>query len=192
MAAMRSGAKTARAAAIWFAATGVGIGVSWFGVRPLLDAAVPERLVAFPVSGLQTAPQTPAVPASSESRPPGTRSAAPRSGVPVSRSPSRTPQPAPSASVTASPAVPVPAGWTPTGDGRYVRTFRLTGGTATVQAGPDEVALLSATPRPGYVMTVTPAGSDPLRVTFTMILHTSALEVRWDGDAPDASVTEVP
>jgi hypothetical protein len=94
--------------------------------------------------------------------------------------------------VVASLPVPVPEGWSATGDGQYVRTFRLTGGDATVRAGHGAVELVSATPRPGYVMTVTPAGSNPLSVSFTTIMRASKLEVSWRDNAPVAKVSEIP
>jgi hypothetical protein len=190
MTAMRGGPKTAKAIATWVVATGLGISVSWFGVRQVLDAAVPERLVAFPVAGSQAPLQTPALrlPGSPA---PGTRSVGPNPSASVSRSPRQPPRPA-SPSVAASLPVPGLEGWTATGDGQYVRQFRLTGGDATVRAGHGAVELVSATPRPGYVMSVTPAGSNPLSVSFTTIMRASKLEVSWRDNAPVATVTEVP
>src|SRR2546421_626644 len=51
MTAMVLGWKTAKAVTIWAAATALSIGVAWFGVRPVLDAAVPDRLLAVPGPG---------------------------------------------------------------------------------------------------------------------------------------------
>jgi hypothetical protein len=73
-----------------------------------------------------------------------------------------------------------------------VRRFRLTGGDATVRAGHGAVELVSATPRPGYVMRVSPTGSNPLSVSFTTILRASKLEVSWRDNAPVAQVAEIP
>jgi hypothetical protein len=192
MTAMLGGSKTAKAVGTWVVATGVGISVSWFGVRPLLDAAVPERLVGFPVAGSQTPGQTPALrlPASPAS---SARSVGVIPSASVSRSPRPAPRPAPP-SAAGSASKPPPAGWTATGDGLYVRKFQLTGGDATVRAGHGTVELVSATPRGGYVMTVTPAGSggSQLSVSFTTIMHASKLEVSWLDDGPVATVTEVP
>ncbi|GAA1806926.1 hypothetical protein HC028_20610 [Planosporangium flavigriseum] len=187
---MRGRTKTAKAVATWVVATGVGIGVTWYGVRPVLDAAVPERLVAFPAAGSKTPRQTPALrlPASPA---PSTRSAGPSPGTPASRSPRPATRPAPPSSA-ASPPVPVPEGWTMTGSGQYVRTFRLTGGDATIRAAHGTVELVSAAPRPGYVMNVTPAGSDPLGVSFSMINRASKVEVSWVDNAPASKVTEIP
>jgi hypothetical protein len=200
MAAMRSGAKTAKAIATWAVATGVGIGVSWFGVRPVLDTAVPERLIAFPDAGPHKTPlaQTPAgrLPESTES---GTRSAGSPPVAPVSGSPQPIPRPAsqpasPAASpdVTTPPPAPPSTEWTPTAARGYTRTFRMVGGRATVRAGNGSVELVSATPRPGYVMAVTPVGDSPLVVTFTNVTRTSKLEVFWVDDKPAATVTEIP
>jgi hypothetical protein len=200
MAVMRGGAKSAKAVATWAVATGVGIGVSWFGVRPVLDAAVPERLAAFPDAGTQKATpvQTPGakLPESPTSR---TQSAGPPPGSPAPGSAYPTPQPASqpasepaSPGLTTSPPEPPSAEWTPTGERLYVRTFRMVGGKATVRAADGSVELVSATPRPGYVMAVTPVGSSPLIVTFTKVTRTSKLEVFWLDGAPTATVTEVP
>jgi hypothetical protein len=190
MAAMRGRAKTAKAVVTWVVATGVGISVSWFGVRPVLDAAVPERLVAFPGAEPQTPLHTPALrlPGSPA---PSSRSVEPTVGASASRSPRPAPRPS-SSGVAASLPVPALDGWTATSDGQYVRKFRLTGGDATVRAGHGAVELVSATPRPGYVMSVTPAGSDPLGVSFSMITRASKLEVSWVGNGPVAKTTEIP
>ena len=82
--------RTAKGVAVWTVATGLGMGVSWVGVRPVLDAAVPDRLVAFPAA----APL-------SESATPAPRSASPRpsSSTP---SPSGSRRPSSSSSATAT------------------------------------------------------------------------------------------
>jgi hypothetical protein len=193
MAAMRGRSKTAKAVATWVAATSVGISLSWFGVRPVLDAAVPERLVAFPVAEPTTPLPTPASPRSPRSPAPSTRHGTPSRSAAASRPPRATPQPAPpSASATAAPVPAGLQGWTALGDGQYVRRFQLTGGDVTVRAGYDSVELVSATPRPLYVMTVLPATSNHFTVSFTTILRSSKLDVSWQDSAPVAKTTELP
>ena len=180
---MRTRWQTFRSVVVWSLATLAGIAVCWWGVGPVLDAAVPDRLVAFPA----VVPSPPSLVAP-PSRPP--------TSAPLSRSPSpsRSPRSAPSSgTASASPTATVVDGWTRFPDGRYTRTFQLVGGTATVRAQDGVVELMSATPNPGYVMTVNPSGEDRVVVNFTGLnLHMSTLDARWAGSAPTAEVTEVP
>ncbi|GII25011.1 hypothetical protein Pme01_46080 [Planosporangium mesophilum] len=184
---MRGRSKAAKAIATWLVATSLGISLSWFGVRPVLDAAVPERLVAFPVaepgSPLPTpAPRSPS--ADTRVVPPSHR-AVPRSPKPSARPASPSPAPAP-------PVRSPFAEWTPLGDGEYVRRFQLSGGDVTVLATDASVELLSATPQPLYVMTILPTGQNHFIVSFTTILRSSRLEISLLDDAPAVTVTEFP
>lgn len=181
---MRTRWQTFRSVVVWWLATLAGIAVCWWGVRPVLDAAVPDRLVAFPAADAsRPAPAPP-------------RPAAPSSGSPpVSHSPapSRLPRSIPVGTTSASPTATVVDGWTRFPDGRFTRTFQMVGGSATLSARAGVVELLSATPNPGYVMTVDPTGDDRVVVNFTGLnLHMSTLDARWDGSAPTAQVTELP
>jgi hypothetical protein len=83
-------------------------------------------------------------------------------------------------------------GWTTLGDGEYVRRFQLTGGDVTVRAATDSVELLSAIPRPLYVMTILPAGPNHFIVIFTTILRSSTLDASVLDEAPVIRVTELP
>jgi hypothetical protein len=181
---MRTRWQTFRSVVVWSLATLAGIAVCWWGVRPVLDAAVPDRLVAFPA----TAPAAPPPPAKTPSQA--------ASSAPPSRSPSPGHPPRSSFSsgtASASPTAVVVDGWTKFPDGRYIRTFQLVGGTATLRAQDGGVELMSATPQPGYVMTVNPSGDDRVVVNFTGLnLHVSTLDARWAGSAPTAEVTEIP
>jgi len=177
---MRTRWQTFRSVVVWCLATLAGIAVCWWGVRPVLDAAVPDRLVAFPA-----AESTP---------PPG--ASPPASLAPPSHSAaaSRVPHSVSSTGATsASPTATVVDGWTRFPDGRFTQTFQLVGGTATLSAQDGVVELLSATPNPGYVMTVSPTGDDRVLINFTGLnLHMSTLDARWSGSAPSAKVTEIP
>ena len=179
MAAMVLGWKAVKAVTIWAVATGIGVGVSWFGIRPVLDAAVPDRLVAFPITEVDPPLATPPPSAAGPTR--SGQSSLSRGG---------TRSPAPSATPSASPSTV--DGWTPLGDGRYLRSFRLVGGDATVRASPGLVELVSATPHPGYVMTVMPTRDDRVVLNFAGALRVSTLDAWWQDDAPTARVTEVP
>jgi len=93
------------------------------------------------------------------------------------------------------PLPPLPpglTGWLPVGDGQYVRSFRLVGGNATVRAGRGEATLASATPQPGFVMTVMPTGADQVVVNFVGALQISTLSVGWSENAPTVETTEIP
>jgi hypothetical protein len=83
-------------------------------------------------------------------------------------------------------------GWTPLGDGQYLRSFHLMGGDAVVRAGQASVRLVSATPRPGYTMTILPSGPDRVVVDFATALRVSTLDASWRGNGPAATVTELP
>jgi hypothetical protein len=179
---MSAGWNAVKPIAIWTAATGLGIGVSWLGIRPVLDAAVPDRLVAVAI----TEPDTP-----STSAPPAPQGALAR--VSPRPAPSRTPALPSTPAGAANSAPPVtPDGWTVLGPGRYLRSFQLAGGNATVQADHGRVELISATPQPGFVMTVTPTDDDRVVVNFTTVLHISTLEAAWADTGPVADVTEIP
>jgi hypothetical protein len=179
---MRTRWQTFRSVVVWWLATLAGIAVCWWGVRPVLDAAVPDRLVAFPAAESTpplAAPPPPLV------TPSASASASPR--------PSRLPRSSSAGTASASPTATVVDGWTRFPDGRFTRTFQLVGGTATLSAQDGVVELLSATPNPGYVMAVNPTGDDRVVVNFTGLdLHMSTLDARWSGSAPTAKVTEIP
>jgi hypothetical protein len=180
MATMPARWNAVRTVTVWALATGAAIGVTWFGIRPVLDAAVPDRLVAFPAD----APGAPTAAAPS-STPPETAPAP--SGRASARVSSR---PAPSGSATAAPPTTVD-GWTLIA-GEYVRSFQLVGGDATVRAAHGVIELVSATPRPGFVLTLVPSGDDRLVLNFTGGLHISTLDVAWRNGIPVGEVGELP
>jgi len=183
MAAMRTRWNAASSVTVWAAATLAGIAVCWLGVRPVLAAVVPDRLVAFPAT--EPAPQVTMLPGTPPSTSPSARASS-------SRSPSRSASPSGTPSASATPIVV--DGWTQFADGQYTRSFQLGGGTATVLASQGKMELLSATPRPGFVMTVVPTADDRVVVNFTGgLLRISTLEAKWrDGGPPLATVTEIP
>jgi len=185
---MRTRWQTFRSVVVWSLATLAGIAVCWWGVRPVLDAAVPDRLVAFPAAGAALPVQPPPRPVAP---PPVWPSGSPSAAH--SPAGSRSPRAASPGTTSASPAATLVDGWTRFPDGHYTRTFQLVGGSATLSARDGVVELLSATPNPAYVMTVNPTGDDRVVVNFTGLnLHMSTLDAHWDGSAPTAKVTEIP
>ncbi len=182
--------KTIKVVAAWLAATALGIAVSSLGVRAVLDAAVPDRFLVLPAAEEPPPAARPGLPGSVPPSPSASGSRAARSSpasppglaVPPSRS-------GPGASASAQPPVD---GWTSLGDGQYLRSFHLTGGDAVVRAGQGEVRLVSATPRPGYTMTILPSGPDRVVVNFAAALRVSTLTASWGADGPTAETTELP
>jgi hypothetical protein len=176
-----------KAVAAWLVATALGIGVSSLGVRAVLDAAVPDRFLVLPAAEEPppaTRPTTrPATPSPSAT---GSRATRPAPTSPSSALPSRAD---PAASTSAQPPVD---GWTSLGDGQYLRSFHLIGGDAVVRAGQGDVRLVSATPRPGYTMTILPSGPDRVVVNFATALHVSTLTASWGAAGPTAETTELP
>jgi hypothetical protein len=173
-----------RSAVVWAAATLAGIGVCWWGVRPVLNAAVPDRLVAFPTVSEAPALALPAAPTHLPSPSPSRRSP----------SPSDPPSPSASAGTPSAPPPPTAVdGWTRFPDGHYTQTFQLVGGTATISATDGTMELVTATPKPGNVMTIAPSAEDRLVVTFTGLrLQVSTVDASWAGGRPTAKVTELP
>jgi hypothetical protein len=183
------GWKTVRDITGWMLATSVGISISWLGVRAVLDAAVPDRFLALPAAeqGPPVVPSTTAITSP-------TRSAAARTPRATPSQAGRSASPTASASVPAS-ASALPAtvdGWTPLGDGQYLRSFHLAGGDAVVAAGQGSVRLVSATPRPGYTMTILSSGPARVVVDFATTLRISTLDATWGDTGPAATVTELP
>lgn len=79
-------------------------------------------------------------------------------------------------STTASSSDPTPT----TSADTPIRTFALTGGTATVRFSPERVEVLSAVPEPGYDADID-EDDGRTRVEFESDHHRSRLEVWWNG-----------
>jgi hypothetical protein len=149
--------------------------LSWFGVRSVLRSTAYDPPRAMAISAAAQPPEI-----SSTQRP-----------SPAPPAPPRTPTPPPSRG-TAKPtathkaAPPPPSTTTPpaTGD---VHPYTLKGGRVVLDLGASAASLVSATPNPGWQMSVwTPAGDDWLRVTFTSASGTEASTVSctWNGHPP--------
>jgi hypothetical protein len=182
---MRTGWNAMRTAAVWALATAAGMTVCWWGVRPVLDAVVPDRLVAFPASQ----PNTVTAPPPSPHRPAASATARPPSS-PLSRLAPRSA--APSASPSAASLTLTVDGWTVLADGQYTRSFQMVGGSATVRANRGALELAFATPRAGFVMTIIPSATDRVVINFVGGLRISTLNASWLNDAPTATITEIP
>lgn len=184
----------------WVLATAMGIGVAWFGLRPVLDAAVPDRAdppSAAEVKRLAVPPPiavpAPTRPPSGASGPSGSASAS------ASRSGSASAVPASPGRSTARPPASSPPvvvdGWTVTteadGSRSYLRSFRVPGGSTVIRMVPGRVSLVSATPSPGY--SVTTGQPDPTRlvVQFSASARYDIVDALWWNDHPYAEISNV-
>ncbi|MBN1173439.1 MAG: hypothetical protein JXA67_14805 [Micromonosporaceae bacterium] len=186
----------------WLAATALGIVAAWFGLRPVLDAAVPDR--AAPLSAAEVRdlalPSAVAVPApnpSSGTWPAG--SASPSvSGTPAGpRSPSASAR-HPSAGAGAGSSTAPPAvvdGWTVTtqadGTTSYLRSFQVRGGSTVIRMVPGRVSLVSATPNADHSVQTSQNEPTRLVVQFTATQRYDIVDAMWWNDHPYAQVSRV-
>lgn len=154
-------------AAGWAGLTVLAAFAVWWGLRPLLS------------SSIDTAPVNAAPPAAT-----GAPLALP-SPVPSSHSSSSSTRPA----ARPSPRASSLDGWEVI-NGSFVRTFEVTGGTATVRITAGTVELVSAVPRDGY--TITPEQAGPQRLVLKFFKPGAAytvVDAMWWENRPYAEVT---
>ncbi len=183
--------RTPAVVAAWLAATGLGAGVVWIGLRPVLDTAVPDRTAALSAADLRHLATPSAAPVPTPSLPPASPShAAPSSGPPRRSSPSVA---APSRSPYATASTV--DGWTVTvardGTPTYLRTFQVPGGTAVIRMVPGTVSLVSATPNADYTVQTTQNQPSRLVVQFLRSGTSDIVDAIWWNDAPFAQVSHV-
>jgi hypothetical protein len=180
----------------WVVATSVGVGVALLGVRVVLESTSPRRpsLVKAPeaiavtgeVSGATRHPGTPRPTARGVAATPTPSTATPRP------SPSRPNRPGPPRST----GTPRPANTVQlcddrgTDDGAFIQSYEMYGGRAAVRYAPGRVCLVSAAPRTGHVVTVSPERPDRLVVRFQSRAHSSELVAMWLG-VPIAQSREI-
>jgi hypothetical protein len=176
----------------WLAATGLGITVSWYGLRPVLDTAVPDR--ATPLSAADLRNLAPVPVATPPPLPSGPASSGPASSGPASSGPSPASSKPPLA--RSSPPARVVDGWTviteSDGSTSYLRTLQSIGGDAAVRVRPGTASLVSATPRPGYTVTVLQPAPTRVVVQFVRQTRMSTVDALWWDDHPFAQVSETP
>ncbi len=174
----------------WVAATALGAATAWVGLRPVLDAAVPDRSVPLSAADVRhlARPSAAPVPVPSlagpaTATPPPSSSASARPGRSPSVPPASTPPPV------------VVDGWTvttlPDGTPSYLRSFQVPGGSTVIRMTPGRVYLVSASPNPDY--TVTPIQNDPGRlvVQFVATGRSDIVDAIWWNGAPYAQVSHV-
>ncbi len=169
----------------WTLATGAMIGLSWYGVRSVMDSAVPEEPHSLSVAG--SLPADDSVP--SPVTEPSTPSASP------SVSASATPSPSATHSATGTPSAPKtsarppqhpPGGSFPgqptISPGRH--TYTVDGGKVVLDIGPSSATFVSATPNPGWSAKWWQE-TGWIRVQFTSgDNRASAVFCSWNGHPP--------
>lgn len=186
----------------WVAATTVGVVVAWIGLRPVLNAAVPDRATALPAADLRhltpAAPQSvpavsPAVPPASSAQPP----ASPTKPASFSAAPSAVAATTTGAATSpaASPSTSVVDGWTvttqPNGSQTFLRTFEVPGGTAVVRMVPGKVSLVSATPKADYSVQTSQPDPTRLVIQFVATNRYDIVDAMWWNGHPYVQVSRV-
>jgi hypothetical protein len=164
----------------WLCATAVAVGVSWFGVRTVVqDAVLPPPQLAVPMgvasSGVPPEPTAPPVSAAT--------------GTTTTTAPTTTTSPT-AASTTAptSTTSKTAATTTTTADGN-VHRYSVKGGQVVLSMSDTSATLVSATPADGYAVQVWPEDGW-LRVDFTSGDRTSTVIATWNGHPPSVQTYE--
>jgi hypothetical protein len=172
------------AVALWLAATVLATTAVWLGIGAIGEAARSDTDLVVAV----TTTVDPAVPGGSTttaldpttSLDPTTTPTSATVAPPVTRpSPTAAPpttRPAAPGPPTVVPALPVLG---------ETRTYVLTGGTVTVRFAPDAVAVVLATPNPGFGVDAEQRGAVAIRVEFDSEQHRSRLDASWNGGPVD-------
>ena len=170
----------------WLVATGLGIAVSWLGLRSVLDTAVPDRSVPLSAADLRhLSPSMSPPPASPTPSPTAAPSATGPSPSYASSPPRQTASPSPRPTII--------DGWTVVSEGggtAYLRSFRTNGGDAAIKMVPGKVSLVSATPKPGFQVATDQNQPERLLVRFIAGNRVSTIDALWWQDHPTAQVTE--
>jgi hypothetical protein len=175
---------------VWILATSVTMGASWLGLRSVLDAATPRRVIPLSATDLRRTPppSTPPAPGPPRTTPPAdpppstlTRPAGNATMPSLTPTPSSTPVD-PSVSLW----VEVSGGLTGRG---FQRTFHLEGGDATVFVNQWECRLVSGRAQPGFRLVSTRYDLRSILVSFVSSGHVSRVMVTWRNH-PYAEVTE--
>ncbi|WP_139307386.1 DNA mismatch repair protein MutL [Micromonospora pattaloongensis] len=182
---------------VWAAATAASAGLVWFGLTPVLDTAVPDRVQtvseaelhdALDAGGAAGSTPTPAPPTpTATARPAPSREPGPTpaSTTPGGRAPHR---------VDAAPPSTVD-GWTiveeADGSTSYLRRFEVEGGQTTIRMVPGRVELVAATPRPGFSVATTQNEPQRLLVRFLAPNRAFLIDAIWWDGRPFAEVSQI-
>jgi hypothetical protein len=174
----------------WLVATGLGALIVWIGLRPVLDAAVPDRGVALSAADVRRLATPSPVRAPDPVLPPASGAA---TGSPHPTSWRPAPVPSSPATPTASPSTRVVDGWTvrtgADGAKTYLRSFKVTGGTAVIGMTPGIVYLISATPSSAYTVRTTQVAASRLVVQFLDGNRADTVDAIWWNGAPYSQIS---
>ena len=153
-----------RLALLWLGTTALAVTVSWFGVRLVLNAAVPDRPKTHTVSDLKSPTAPP--PAAGTSRKPTTSS-----------------EPDPTSS-------PLPRqSWTDDTDrANYQQTVTTDGGWAIIRWNSAAVMVIDYLAKPGYTVRVQRTSATSVEVWFLSAGKSAAITAWWDTRRPGLTV----
>jgi hypothetical protein len=192
----------------WCAATATSVVMASFAMLPVLRTASPDEGQPLSIDQLRDTDEIVPTPdpsdaSPSEPPPPAAQHSA-ASPSPSKPTPSRTRKSTPPATqpTTTTPTKDAKAaetstedGWTVTtqGDGKrsYVRSFRVEGGQAVINASAGVIKLVTATPSDGFSVQKVQNTDDNLAVYFNEVNHSFIIHVVWQNDKPFAQVDEV-
>jgi hypothetical protein len=153
-----------RLALLWLGTTALAVTVSWFGVRLVLNAAVPDRSKPTQVSDLK-----------SPTHPP------PAAGT--TQEPLSSAEPDPTSS-------PLPRqSWTDdNGRTTYQQTVSTDGGWATIRWTSSNITVIDYLAQPGYTARVQRSGATKVEVWFQSSGKSTAINAWWNSRRPGLSV----
>ncbi|HEX3791653.1 MAG TPA: hypothetical protein VHW44_27580 [Pseudonocardiaceae bacterium] len=165
-------------AGAWLCATAAAVGVSWLGVRTVVqDTVLPLPQVAVPaVAASSGRPPLPLSPPVASTPPPTTTTTVPPTTT--TAPPTTTTKPPTTTPTSASAAVDAD-----------VQRFGVKGGQVVLDMTETEATLVSATPAEGYGVQVWQE-TDWLRVDFSSGNLTSTVIATWNGHAPTVQTYE--
>lgn len=178
----------------WFGATTLGVAAAWVGLRPVLDAAVPDRAAPLSAADVRRLAAPSVAPIPAPSRP---WSSASRASGGALTSPAQQASQRRSAGNSASPrtSTTIIDGWTVTtqADGTlsYLRSFKVRGGSTVIKMTPGRVSLVSATPNPDYSVKSTQNELTRLVVQFTATSKYDIVDAMWWNDQPYVQTSQV-
>ena len=159
--------RAVRLTLLWLGTTALAVTVSWFGVRLVLYAAVPDRSKPLSVAELKSA---------------SPRATGPPPAAGTTRSPS------PTVSTSEAPA-PVLQKWEDEeGVVNYSSTVSTDGGWAKIQWNSDKVTVIDTYAQTGYAASVDQESETRVTVSFESSGKPTSIEAWWDDDEPKVDV----
>jgi hypothetical protein len=159
--------RAVRLTLLWLGTTALAVTVSWFGVRLVLYAAVPDRSKPLSVTDQKNA---------------SPRATGPPPAAGVTRSPAPTVH-------TSNDATPVPQQWEDT-DGvvNYLSTVPTEGGWAKIQWNSTRVLVIDTLAETGYISKVRQESDTRVSISFESAAKTAVITAWWDDGEPQVDV----